>query len=306
MSETASASELSSMSRDELEERVADLEARVEELEGALDHLNIDDSGGGVGLADIMIGGNPIGVLLQQALERSKEANERLDDLNEETGTIPTAVREQMLPAHEMALDIRRGRTERINGKSTQRAAELFRRMLEKVSEGGEPQPGIDNSGGTVTIQSPDAQEIILAFDGGLDRATSETAKRAFRELQTLTKHAECDCDSIDACEHGLVVFKPGATNKVVSSTEDLIAYGTRVDEFAAERTAEDIEEDGGEAADDGDRAPEAPADTSHPFDELADAQPTRADGTANVVVSSDGGEDVSSSRDPRGGDTTR
>jgi hypothetical protein len=156
-----------------------------------------------------------------------------------------------------------------------------------------------------VTIQSPDAQEMILAFDNSLDRATSETAKRAFRELQTLTKREDCACESIDTCDHGLVVFKPGATNKLVSSTEDLIAYGTRVDEFAAERTADDVEEDGGEPADDGDRAPEAPADTSDPFGELADAQPTRADGTANVVVSSDGGEDVSSGRDHRGGDTT-
>jgi hypothetical protein len=294
------------MTRDELEDRVADLEARVEELESVLKHLDIDDSDGDVGLADIMIGGNPIGVLLQQALEQSKEANERIDDFNEDAGTIPTAVREQMLPAHEMALDIRRGRTERIDGKSTQRAAELFGRILEKVSEDGDPQPGIDNSGGTVTIQSPDAQEMILAFDDSLDRATSETAKRVFRELQTLTKRVDCECDSIDACEHGLVVFKPGATNKVVSSTDDLIGYGTRVDEFAAERTAEAVEEDGGEPADDGEHAPEAPTDTSDPFDELADAEPARANGTANVVVSSDGGEDVSSSRDGRGGDTTR
>lgn len=211
-----------------------------------------------------------------------------------------------MLPIREMELDIRRGRTERIGRKSTQRAAELFRRMLEKVSEDGDPQPGIDNSGGTVTVQSPDAKEMILTFDDDLDSATSETAKRAFRELQTFTKRADCDCDSIDACDHGLVVFKLGATNKIVSSTEDLIAYGTRVDEFAAERTAEDVEEDGGEAADDGEHAPEAPADAADPFDELADAQPARINGTANVVVSSDGGEDVSSSRDDRGGDTTR
>jgi len=302
----SSAPEFSTMSRDELEDRVADLEARVEELESVLDHLSIDDSGGDVVLPDIMIGGNPIGVLLQQALERSKEANERLNDLSEDAGTIPAAVREQMLPAHEMAQDIRRGRTERISGKSTQRAAELFRRMLEKVSTDGEPQPGIDNSGGTVTIQSPDAQEMILAFDDDLDHATSETARRAFRELQTLTKRTDCNCDAIDACDHGVVVFKPGATNKVVSSTDDLIAYGTRVDEFAAERTVEDVEEDGGEAADDGDHAPEAPADTSDPFDELSDAEAARTDGTANVVVSSDGGEDVSSGRDDRGGDTTR
>jgi len=203
--------------------------------------------------------------------------------------------RDRMLPAHRMAVDIRRGHSDRITGKSGARAAELFRRMMHKVSTDGEPQPGVDNSGGTVTVDSGAAKDIIAQFDDGLDTVYPDQVKRAFAQLQTLTKREDCDCDSIDACGHGLVVFQPGSTNRVAANTARLIAYLEELDEVATD-------------ADDAGDSVEADADasTDDPFDEIAGATPAHTDGGANTVVSSHEGESVSNGRNHGGGDTTR
>lgn len=202
--------------------------------------------------------------------------------------------RDRMLPAHRMAVDIRHGHADRIDGKSTARAAELFRRMLHKVSDGGEPQPGVDNSGGTVTIDSGAAKDMIAQFDDDLESVYPDQVKRAFGQLQALTKEDDCDCDSIDACGHGLVVFQPGSTNRVAANTARLINY------------LEELESDA-MAADDAGDSVEANADvpSDDPFEEIADATPAHTDGGANSVVSSDEGNRVSNGRSHGGGDTT-
>jgi len=203
--------------------------------------------------------------------------------------------RDQMLPAHRMAIDNRRGHADRITGKSDARAAELFRRMMHKVSADGQPQPGVDNSGGTVTVDSGAAKDIIAQFDDGLDTVYPDQVKRAFAQLQALTKREDCDCDSIDACGHGLVIFQAGATNRVAANTARLIAYLEELDEVATD-------------ADDAGDSVEADADasTDDPFDEIAGATPAHTDGGANTVVSSHEGESVSNGRNHGGGDTTR
>jgi len=184
--------------------------------------------------------------------------------------------RDQMFPAHRMAIDIRRGHADRITGKSDARAAELFRRMMHKVSADGEPQPGVDNSGGTVTIDSGAAKDIIAQFDDGLGTVYPDQVKRAFAQLQTLTKREDCDCDSIDACGHGLVIFQPGSTNRVAANTARLIDYLEGL---------EDVTSDADDAGD----SVEADADASSndPFDEIAGATPAHTDRGANTVVSS-------------------
>lgn len=266
----ASASDPSTMTRDELEERVADLE---EELQGTKARLDAYDAKFDR-LLTVVLGERELaeddvvsGASLYEQVVHGEAGGSR-DGFSE-------AARNKMLPAHRMAVDIRHGHEERIKTDKSKRAAELFRRMMHKVSDGGEPQPGVDNSGGTVTIQSKAAGEIILEFDDGLDSAPSATVTRAFRELQRLTKRDDCDCDSIDNCHHGLVMFQAGATNKVVANTARLIDYLGELDDL---QTAED---DGGDA-DDGDHAPEATADET--FDALDAAEPA---GTANDVVSS-------------------
>lgn len=203
--------------------------------------------------------------------------------------------RDRMFPAHRMAIDIRRGHADRITGKSDARAAELFRRMMHKVSTDGEPQPGVDNSGGTVTIDSGAAKDIIAQFDDGLDTVYPDQVKRAFAQLQTLTKREDCDCDSIDACGHGLVIFQPGSTNRVAANTARLIDYLEGL---------EDVSTDADDAGD----SVEAGADISSddPFDEIAGATPAHTDGGANTVVSNHEGNGVSNGRNHGGGDTTR
>lgn len=199
------------------------------------------------------------------------------------------AQRERMLPAHRLAVDIRHGRGDTIDGKTRARAAELFRRMAHKVSDGGEPQPGVDNSGGTVTIDSGAAKDMIAQFDDGIETVYADQVKRAFGELQSLTKRDDCNCDTIDSCGHGLVVFQPGSTNRVSANTARLIAYLEDIDSAV---TAADDAGDSVEAADD-------------PFEEIADATPAHADGGANTVVSNHEANGVSNGIDHGGGDTT-
>lgn len=204
------------------------------------------------------------------------------------------AQRDRMLPAHRMAIDIRRGHADRITGKTDARAAELFRRMMHKVSADGEPQPGVDNSGGTVTIDSGAAKDIIAQFDDDLDTVYPDQVKRAFAQLQTLTKRDDCDCDSIDACGHGLVIFQPGATNRVAANTARLIDYLEELDDIATDA------DDAGNSVEDG-----ADVASDDPFDEIAGATPAHTDGGANTVVSNHEGNGVSNGRNHGGGDTT-
>jgi len=203
--------------------------------------------------------------------------------------------RDRMFPAHRMAIDIRRGHADRITGKSDARAAELFRRMMHKVSADGQPQPGVDNSGGTVTVDSGAAKDIIAQFDDGLDTVYPDQVKRAFAQLQTLTKREDCYCDSIDACGHGLVIFQPGSTNRVAANTARLISYLEDLEDVTTDS------DDAGDTVED-----DADTPTDDPFDEIAGATPAHTDGGANTVVSNHEGNRVSNGRNHGGGDTTR
>lgn len=288
------ATDTSTMTRDELEERVAELEAELERLDDVDTELQAT-------AARLDALQTRFDRLLTVVLGDRELAEDGLTDgqglyahvAGGSDGGFSEAQREQMLPAHRMAVDIRNGHGDRIDGKSSARAAELFRRMLQKVSKNGEPQPGIDNSGGAVTIQSSDAAEMILEFDDSIDTAPSATVTRTFKQLQTLTKHDDCDCDTIADCPHGVVTFHAGSTNKVVSNTARLIQYGEEHGDLA---------ETGGENADDEGNASEDQADAV--FQQLDQAEPSN--GTANDVVSSHGGPDVSRHEAQTGDDTTR
>jgi len=274
-------------SREELAARVDELEqelqittARLDAYEKRFDRLLTAVLGDEELADDDVVEGASLYELVQ--------SNGGQDEFTEEQ-------RDRMLPAHRMAIDIRRGHVDRITGKSDARAAELFRRMMHKVSADGEPQPGVDNSGGSVTIDSGAAKDIIAQFDSELDTVYPDQVKRAFAQLQTLTKRKDCDCDSIDACGHGLVIFQPGSTNRVAANTARLISYLEELDDVST-------------TADDAGDSVEADADVSSddPFDEIAGARPAHTDGGANTVVSNHEGNGVSNGRNHGGGDTTR
>jgi hypothetical protein len=288
----ASTDDPSQLSRDQLKARVEELEQRVETLEHLDELITVTgevDSHGGVSLEDILIGGNPIGALLQQALEQASDAHDRLDGLSEESDGFSEATRDQMLPAHRMAVDIQHGHEDRIGASKRKRASELFRRMMHKVHDDGEPQPGVENSNGAVKITSSDAQEIIRAFDDDLETVSSMQVTRAFEELQRLTKRDDCDCESIENCSHGLVMFKAGATNTVAANTARLIEYLDGLN--AIETSANEDVRSGGETssgsidADDAGNSVEADADDT--LDQLAEAGGRGENGAANDVVSS-------------------
>ena len=247
----ASTPDPSTMTRGELEDRVSELEDTVAKLEPLAELLSVmcDTDPEDAEMTEVMVAGESIGFKLQ-ALDRETSAISEylfgeelgpaeMEGYVSEHGRLETdtgagsagpsqAVRERMLPAHEIAVDLRAGR-DRVEtlGVQQKRAADLFYRLTQKASDSPNtaPQPGIENSNGVLKISLPDAQEMIVEFDDTIDNAYSDTAKRAFQALQRLTKREDCDCDSIGDCPHGLVMFQPGATNRAVVNTQRLVEY---------------------------------------------------------------------------------
>lgn len=329
----ASAPDPSAMTRDELEARVSELEETVERLEPLAELLAVK---GGTDadeaeLADVLVAGEPIGLHLRNRRRETRALSEYLfgeafgaveighhidafgtvdEDLDvagsgRSAGGPSQAVRDQLLPAHEIAVDLRAGR-ERVKGldEKEKRAADLFYRLTQKASDdpNAEPQPGIENSNGTLKISSPAAQEMIVEFDDEIDNAYSDTAKRAFQALQRLTKREDCDCDSIGDCPHGLVMFQPGSTRRAAVNTARLVNYCEDV-EAAVENYTADVSTD---IADDGAHGSDASEDAvdADPFDALADAEPVRDNLVANVDVSSHDGPALGAEDGHTDGDT--
>lgn len=220
----------SDMTRDELETAVETLQDDVETLEEQvrkmmtylsmenIDHPDRADAG------KIVIGGQPIGILVDNNTKRSKQNKERSERnkkaINAQTdGGVSTAwlsdtVRERLLPIHEMWIDVQSGNDHRISGETHRRAAILFGQMIRQAS--GEAVLGVDASYNSYSISSTDGKKILQEHDD-IEKVYPVTVRRAFEAMQGLSKVEDCDCSSIEDCSHGLVEFKPGTTNTIAA-----------------------------------------------------------------------------------------
>lgn len=196
------------------------------------------------------------------------------------TGEDPSAgpsaeVRKHFLPLHEFVVDIQTGSADRIPGEKEFRAAEIFRRIVRKLC--GDPQPGVSVGRDKVIVSSGDAKDMIAEADDGIEDVQSNTVRRAFVTAQSTTKTEDCDCETIDACDHGLLVFRPGGTNRLVADRQRLETYLANVETWVD--GAETVGEDGPATADDPEDPGEDAVGVEDTFDELDEAQPARADG---------------------------
>lgn len=193
------------MSRDELEEEVADLRSRVADLSRDM-------------------------ALVRQCFDALvDEENLPLDELPEalraEFDESVTGVnREHLLPAHRMWLDIEAGDGDTL-ADTQRRAALLFAQFLNRVVE--DESTKADASGQKFTLTSGKAQEVLVEageFEGVAEQSRSTITARVMREVQRLTKVEDCDCEDIDACDHGLVRFRPGRPHSLGGDKERFTA----------------------------------------------------------------------------------
>lgn len=194
---------------DELRERIAALEETVESL--------IEYRGEKEVLRNLWIDGQPVGIAADSAGDKANKAKQLAEDALEavDAGGANTHVsaqaREVMLPAHRMWADLRDGQRDALS-KGQRRAGTIFGAFLHRAggtdaAEAPVPIGPIDASGQTYSLTSTNAKQLLqsaphLDFEGEI---YPQTVKRIFHDVQRFTKAGECDCDSIDFCDHGLL-----------------------------------------------------------------------------------------------------
>lgn len=121
-------------------------------------------------------------------------------------GGLTESVRQRLLPIHEMWIDVREGREEKVPSANERRAARLFGRFIRKTA--GEHSVGVNASYNTYSMDSASAREILTAADDMTQSGKSMTVKRAMKATQRLSKRSDCGCDDLDSCEHGMLVWQ--------------------------------------------------------------------------------------------------
>jgi len=193
-------------------DRCAELEERVEELERIVQHFDVrpEDEDASPGLEDLYFADMPIGKILENAVERSKENRDRLETDDAANGAVSPEVRSALLEVHANWIDIREGRTQQFQSRANERrATHLFARFLEKMrSEASET--GVIASQDQLTMSGDRAAEIIRAEDEMPKSGVSKTVRRSFREVVRGSNPHDCQCDWTE-CNHGLFAFKKTA-----------------------------------------------------------------------------------------------
>lgn len=198
------------MSRDELEDEVGQLRDDVDWLQERLFRIE-----------DVITGERDLG-----AVEDDYDTSGGLVDAVESgansgvsSAKISDDVRDRMLPIHEMWVDVRQDRMERLPSDNARRAARIFGRFIQKAS--GEHSVGVDATYGTYSMTSSEAREQLEDSEDITKSGKSMTVKRAFRKVQRLSKTDDCDCNTIEDCDHGLIQFNPGTPNTLVTKKDE-------------------------------------------------------------------------------------
>lgn len=190
--------DVSDLSRDELEERVRELEALIE-IKGA-------DSAADADVSDIWIAGFPVGQILDNVESIAKSNRAKLDEMEtadtDVSGASDAGVRDELVPLHLMYIDVRDGRGDALNANQ-RRAAKLFRRFIRKAC--GERDTRVSTGYGSYTLSSDVAIEILEHEDTLPTSGQSKTVKRVFDWAQRHTTAEDCGCDSLRTCGHGLL-----------------------------------------------------------------------------------------------------
>lgn len=208
------------LSRQELETeitRLRELEERVERLE-TLVGTQGDTSPEKARLRDLMLGGNPVGILLDENRLRLKAVESAVEGIENGDQRIG-GQRKQMLSIHRMYGDLITGAEHSLTD-TQKRAARLFGEFVERVVE--DEANKLDASGQKYTLTSGAAEEILLGKHdtdarnllGGVKKASrSQVIARAMRDVSRLAKFENCECEEVEECTHSIVEFRSGRPN---------------------------------------------------------------------------------------------
>ncbi len=225
-------------------EECEDLRQRVDELEDTIEQLV--EYRGENHLQDLWIDGHPIGRLVDQAFTRSKDAM-KIAEADGDTPSIDPDTRAAMLPAHRMWADSKLDAKELT--KRQRRVATIFGAILQRASNKDTSEHDalefhyVRQNKVKYTLNSGDAKQLLEGADTTeKDTFYSAEIARVFREVQRLTKRRDCDCDHIESCGHGLVIFDgSGGTNRVGVNKGRLHTYMESVEETAVANADDDV-----------------------------------------------------------------
>lgn len=222
------------LTRDELEERVGELEERQEMLVETIFELE-----------DALTGERGSWVATQIA-EEDGSVLDRLDDLEAEAPQGPNPeVRKRVLPLHRKLMDVRTEAADAPEGNK-RRAVELFRMMM-RVAANDNDAFGVTQSSGKWEISRERAEDII-SFGYTLPQSgVSKTIRRTMVQAQKLSQREPCDCDDPEKCSHGLLQFRKTDSYQLTADVDAFHRYFESVEQLVEEVDADEIE-----AADDG------------------------------------------------------
>lgn len=209
------------LSREELERevtRLRELEERVSALE-ALVGTRGDTSPEDASLTDVTLAGVPVGVVIEENNKRTKKLESAIDETGEQVRL--GGDQAKMLPIHRMWGALKTGADHAL-GDTQRRAARLFGEFV-KREVGGEATK-VDPSGQMFTLNSGAAEEVLLGkhddeatnlLSGVKEASRSQVVARAMRDVVSLSKFGECECEEIDDCTHTVVRFRSGRPNSI-------------------------------------------------------------------------------------------
>jgi len=296
-----------------LEDRIDDLERENKQLREELHEeretrTQLIDTIGDTDPADathedLLLGGAPVGRMVENVRGRIKQlgkyvlghdvgtVREDIKALMQENGTLPEqleegsvavshgglteSVRERLLPIHEMWIDVREGREQKVPSANERRAARLFGRFIRKAA--GEHSVGVDASYNTYSMDSASAREILTGAGDMTQSGKSMTVKRSMKATQRLSKRSDCDCEDLESCDHGVLVWQNDDGHELAVKKERFNAIMSEVEAAinGAVDGPSDPADDEGEASE----AQDQDEDGDSVFDnELGGAEPVTND----------------------------
>lgn len=173
------------MSKDQLEDRVSELETHVETLTQTVElliQIKGADSPEDAKLENLWMVGYPIGKIIDEADYRSKVNKKRLEGGQSGSSAASSVDRSEFLPVYKMWLDVQDNDHGRL-GDTHRRAARIFGDFIKRA----------DPSNGVYSYSSGQAKQCLEDSGDVTDGGMSKTTTRAMRAVQRLTKRTDED-----------------------------------------------------------------------------------------------------------------
>jgi hypothetical protein len=212
-------------------DRCEELEARVDKLEAIIQHFEVrgDDD---PDLTDLWFNGEPMGHVIENASNRSKEAKQELQNVNtaDDGATTPEDL-SNLLEVHKDFIDLRDGRREAFknNGASKQVAAVMFHLFARYEIEDTPGHTGVRLNAPRLTMTSSRAKSALKQAERDYSisllpaSGTSVAIKRGMLMAVRGSHHG--DCDGPEQCTDGLFEYRKNDQHTLTVDRAKFRAY---------------------------------------------------------------------------------